>query len=144
MMEYRTDILYVLLYARGKSMMDNEPIKTRNYLQREMFLLQLEKPFTSLECKYRYKTGSYDPYSGELLDDLLTGVEMGFINEDHDIFLTSQGVQHAVKSWSIFDCPFKQTAIHIKEEYNGMEYKELLAVSNEQIQKIKQIPNWLK
>ena len=39
------DLLYVLLYARGKSMRDNESVPTKTHLQKEIFLLEKRYPF---------------------------------------------------------------------------------------------------
>ena len=144
MVELRLNLLYALLYAKDKSMIDFEPIQSERYLQKEMFLMQLEYPFTSLSYNYNYVKDSYVPFSKCLQCDIENEIKDGFICGKYNIFLTPQGVQKAENIWSSLSCPYQQTAIQIKKIYNGMKYKELLAALNDRIQKINQIPNWLK
>ena len=49
-----SDLLYILLYARGKSMRDNEIVPTKTHLQKEIFLLEKRYLFSELKNKYQF------------------------------------------------------------------------------------------
>jgi hypothetical protein len=53
-MKNLSDILYLLIYARGISLRDNEAIPTKIHLQKEIFMLQKRYPFTGLNNKYEF------------------------------------------------------------------------------------------
>ncbi len=121
------DLLYVLLYARGKSMRDNENIPSKIHLQKEIFLLQRRYPFTELNDLYKFIPLYYGPFSKEVAADFNAGVEMGFILYDNGISLTPQGFKHASTIWASLEDNYRKTVIQIKEEYNRMTVDQLLS-----------------
>ena len=121
-----TDLLYVLLYARGKSMRNNESIPTEAHLNVEMFLLQLRYPYTTFTTKYLFIPILYGPYSQLLSSDLNIGKKINFISSGNGISLTLQGFKYASDIWSSISDEFKQTAIQIKEEFNELTSDQLI------------------
>ena len=126
-MAYPSDLLYVLLYARGKSMRYNENIPSKTHLQKEMFLLQRRCPFTELNNPYEFSNLYYNVFSKEIVEDLNAGIELGFIPYDNGISLTPQGFKHASTIWASLADNYRKTVIQIKEEYNRMTGEQLLS-----------------
>ena len=120
------DLLYVLLYARGKSMRDNESVPTKTHLQKEIFLLQKRYPFSELKNKYEFIPLYYGPFSKDLAIDLNEGTETGFISSGNGISLTPLGFKHASSLWSSLSDKYKQTVIQVKEEFNGMTSDQII------------------
>jgi uncharacterized protein YwgA len=125
-MENPNGLLYILLYARGKSMRDNESVPTKTHLQKEIFMLQRIYPFSESKNKYEFIPLYYGPFSKELAMDLNEGTENGFISSGIGISLTSQGFSHASSIWSNLSDEYKQTVIKIKEEFNRMTINQLI------------------
>ena len=121
-----SDLLYILLYARGKSMRDNEIVPTKTHLQKEIFLLEKRYLFSELKNKYQFIPLYYGSFSKDLAIDLNTGTETGFISSGNGISLTPLGFKHASSIWSSLSAEYKQTVIQIKEEFNRMTSEQII------------------
>ena len=121
-----SDLLYILLYARGKSMRDNEIVPTKTHLQKEIFLLEKRYPFSELKDKYQFIPLYYGPFSKDLAIDLIEGIETGFISSGNGISLTPLGFKYASNIWSSLSAQYKQTVIQIKEEFNRMTSDQII------------------
>jgi isocitrate dehydrogenase len=120
------DLLYLLIYARGKSMRDNENISTKTHLQKEIFLLQKRYPFNELTPKYEFIPLYYGPFSKAVAIGLNTGISMELISNDDNIILTPQGFKYASKIWNSLGDDYKKTIIQTKEEFNRMTVEQLI------------------
>ncbi|MEM0141493.1 MAG: hypothetical protein QXN66_05615 [Thermoplasmatales archaeon] len=61
----KTQALDLLLFARGRTLKDNEPVPTKTDLQKEMFLLEKETSFFE-KPPCEFIPYYYGPYSREL------------------------------------------------------------------------------
>ena len=125
------DLLYVLIYARGKSMRDNESVPTKTHLQKDIFLLQKRYPISELKNKYEFIPLYYGPFSKEVAVDLNECIEKGFISSGNGISLTTLGFKYAANIWSSLSVEYKQTVIQVKEEFNGMTSDQIINYVNE-------------
>ncbi|KJE48576.1 MULTISPECIES: hypothetical protein [unclassified Acidiplasma] len=125
-MDNPNDLLYILIYARGKSLKDNESIPTKIHLQKEIFLLQRRYPFTELNHKYNFIPLYYGPFSKQVAADLNAGIDSGLIACDNVILLTPNGFKYASKIWNSLNVDYRKTVIQIKEEFNRMNTDQLI------------------
>lgn len=125
-MENSDVLLYLLLYARGKSMRDNERIPTKIHLQKEIFLLQKRYPFTEIKNKYEFIPLFYGPFSKQLAVDLNDGIDSLMISDDGGISLTQKGFSYASKLWNSLSDGEKVAIIKIKEEFNRITTGQLI------------------
>ena len=125
-MENLNDLLYLLIYARGKSMRDNENIPTKIHLQKEIFLLQRRYPFNELTHKYEFIPLYYGPFSKAVAIDLNTGIDMELISNNDNIILTPQSFKYASNIWNPLGEDYKKTIIQIKEGFNRMTVEQLI------------------
>lgn len=125
-MEKLNEILYLLIYARGKSLKDNETIPTRLHLQKEIFLLQKIYPFTEMENKYNFVPLYYGPFSKDLSADLEYGIETGLIINDKNIQLSPQGFNYSLNLWDGLNTEEKSALINIKECFNRIKPENLI------------------
>ncbi len=125
-MENLNDLLYILIYARGKSLKDNEAIPTKIHLQKEIFLLQRRYPFTELNHKYNFIPLYYGPFSKEVAIDLNKGIDSGLISCSNGILLTPNGFKYASEIWNSFNEDYRKIAIQIKDEFNRMDTEQLI------------------
>lgn len=117
--------LELLLYARGKTLGDNEKIPDKTHLQKEMFLLQKETSFSDGEL-FEFVPHYYGPYSRELEDATVELVISGKINDSEGYCLTPSGFKGANKLWINLSDARKRALIRIKENYNRIPTDELL------------------
>ena len=122
-----SDLLYELIYARGKSLKDNESIPTKIHLQKEIFLLQKRYPFTELKQKYEFIPLYYGPFSREVTVDLNSGIDLQLIYYDEGISLTPKGFKYASKIWDSLKDTYRKTIIEVKEEFNRMKTDYLIS-----------------
>ena len=122
----KSDLIFLLLYARGKSRRDNEAVPTATHLQKEMFLLMRRSPFPEYKERYEFKPLWYGPFSRELSLDLNTLVNEGHVNRKGSISLTSNGFKIASRIWQITNNDGRMTAISIKEQFNRMTLDDIL------------------
>ena len=125
-MKNPNDLLYILLYAGGKSMRVNESVPTKTHLQKEIFLLQRRYPFSESKNKYEFIPLYYGPFSKKLTLDLNEGTENELISSRNGISLTPQGFSYASSIWSHLSNEYKQSVIQIKEEFNKMTVNQLI------------------
>jgi len=125
-MENPDILLYLLLYARGKSMRDNEQIPTKIHLQKEIFLLQKRYPFTEFTNKYEFIPLFYGPFSKQLAVDINDGIDSFMISDNNGISLTQKGFSYASKLWNLLNDDKKAAIIKIKEEFNRITTEQLI------------------
>ncbi|UCE60360.1 MAG: hypothetical protein JSU63_01155 [Phycisphaerales bacterium] len=106
------DLLLVLLYARGKSAKDAEPIEGITRLQKLLFLLQQDigpKQLVKEAEPYQYKPFKMGPYSEQLRRDLEELESAGIVvTERLDYWLPDDGDGVSEKG-ADFDSPTRET-----------------------------------
>ncbi len=119
-------ILYALLYARGKTMKDNEGIPTKIHMQKEVFILQRRFPFNAYNNLYSFVPLYYGPFSVELSRDLEEGVDKGLISDTDGITLTPAGFKFSQNMWNSMDQNARTVIIQVKEQFNRVKTDDIL------------------
>ncbi|EQB70990.1 MAG: hypothetical protein AMDU4_FER2C00206G0002 [Ferroplasma sp. Type II] len=125
-MENLNKILYLLIFSRGRSMKDNEPVPTKTHLQKEIFLLQKIYPFDEKTEKYDFVPLYYGPFSKKLSMDLDSGINAGLITDNSGIMLTVHGFKYVSELWNSTDNDEKRKIIQVKEKFNRMNIQDLI------------------
>lgn len=82
-----TDVLLALLYARGSTGKNNEPIAGTTKLEKFMFLISRETDLKDAVKDYDFVPDNYGPCSHELFDDIEMLKDAKFIEEkDRSIY----------------------------------------------------------
>ena len=118
-------ILYILLYARGKTRKDNESMPTKIHLQKEVFILQRMYPFNEYNNLYNFIPLYYGPFSRELAQDLESGIDKGFISDTDGITLTPAGSKFSQEIWSGMDQNTRTIIIQIEEQFNRLKTDDI-------------------
>jgi len=121
----KSDLIKLLIYARGSTMRDNESIPSKTYLQKEMFLLFKETIFQNADG-FKFVPHYYGPFSRELDMDLNDLVMSGHVNDSYGITLTPEGFKDAQALWNSQDQAHKTALSRIKETYNRLNSEDLL------------------
>jgi len=77
-----TDLMLMLLYAKGSKGIYNEPILTFTKLDRMLFLLNKEEAFMNL-VDFEFDHENYGPFSAEAFDMMEALIISGIIMEKH-------------------------------------------------------------
>ena len=83
--ENTLDLILVLLYAKGVTGKDCEPIEGITRLQKFIFLLNQGRgpgKLVEIAKEYEYEPYKMGPYSNELRDDLETLISLGLVNTE--------------------------------------------------------------
>ena len=121
----KLDLIKLLIYARGFTLRDNEPIPSKAHLQKEMFLLLKETVFRRMDG-YKFAPHYYGPFSRELDIDLNELMASGLVNDSDGFALTLDGFKDAHVLWNSLDEPHKIALSRIKGRYNGLTSDKLL------------------
>ncbi len=122
----RIDVVLLLLYARGKTMKDNESVPSLTHLQKEMFLLQRILPYSQIEYRYEFAPLWYGPFSKELSIDVNSLQDDGLLTAEIGITLSPAGFRKASSLWHQIDDEHRTVVIQVKERFNRMSLEELL------------------
>lgn len=122
----RSDLIFLLLYGRGKTRRDNEAVPTVTHLQKEMFLLMRRPPFSEYKERYEFKPLWYGPFSRDLSLDLNALVDEGHVSRNGGLSLSFSGFKSASRIWQITSDSARMTIISIKEQFNRRTLDELL------------------
>ena len=117
--------ILAFIFARGKSLKDNEPVPTKTHLQKEIFLYEQRLGDIFPDEHYVFKPGWYGPFSKELSNDLEDLVWSGLVARDR-IELTVEGFKKGVEVWMKIDRGKQLSLIRFKEKYNSMKYDDLI------------------
>ena len=117
--------LLAFIFARGKSLKDNEPVPTKTHLQKEIFLYEQKFGDIFADEHYVFKPGWYGPFSKELSNDLEDLVWSGLVSKDR-IELTVAGFKAGAEAWRTIDREKQRSLITFKEKYNRMNYDDLI------------------
>jgi uncharacterized protein YwgA len=121
----RKAIIQLLLFARGKSLSENEKIPNKIHFQKEIFLLQKETIF-SKQKGYEFVPYYYGPFSRDLDSDVMELITQGNIDDSNGFSLTHHGFLEAGKLWKPLTEGEKLALIRVKESYNRMPTNSLL------------------
>ncbi len=121
----KTQVLELLLFARGETLKDNESVPNKTHLQKEMFLLQKETSFLEKPL-FEFVPHYYGPFSRDLEEETVTLVISGKVNDSDGYFLTKEGYKEAHKLWKQLTPAQIRALIRIKEDYNRISTEELL------------------
>jgi uncharacterized protein YwgA len=117
--------LELLIFARGKTLKDNEGVPDKTHLQKEMFLLQKETSFSETAL-FEFVPHYYGPYSRELEDAMVGLTRSGGINDSDGYYLTPSGFKEAHKTWINLTDAQRSALVRIKENYNRISSDVLL------------------
>lgn len=135
--QYGTDLLLLLLYARGSSSQINEPIGGITRLQKELFLLQKILQDEGIEYKYPLRPYQMGPFSRELYRDIEWLKSENIIEEKRPYFknkgirrvfkLTQEG-RKEVSNLARNPNTFRMLKVveQVKKRYNGMNLFDLV------------------
>lgn len=118
------DFLMLLIFARGKTLKDNEKIPTKTHLQKEMFLLTKESIYSNIDI-YDFVPLYYGPFSKNLAIDLDSLIEKNLVDDSEGIILSLLGFKRANEFWIELGDKDKSQFIKIKEKYNRMNREDL-------------------
>lgn len=117
--------LQLLIFARGRTLKDNEGVPDKTHLQKEMFLLQKETSFSE-NVLFEFVPYYYGPYSRELEDIMVNLIISGRINDSDGYYLTPAGFKEAHKTWANLTDAQRNALVRIKEHYNRISSEVLL------------------
>ena len=140
--QYGTDLLLLLLYARGSSGKINEPIGGITRLQKELFLVQKTLHDEGIKYKYPFRPYRMGPFSRDLYRDIEWMKSENVIQEErlhfkdkgiYRIFkLTSKGckeVSNLMKKPTIFR--ILRVVEQVKRQYNSMKLLDLVEFTHQ-------------
>lgn len=122
----RKAILQLLLFARGKSLSENERIPNKTHLQKEVFLLQKETIFSKYEG-FDFVPYYFGPFSRDLDSDVTELVIQGKIDDSNGFSLTHRGFMDINKLWKSLTEGERFALIRVKESYNRLSVESLLS-----------------
>jgi len=138
----RIHLLEMLLYAPGPSGRENESIKGKTRLQKEMFLVQIHLKDQGISKPHSFRPYIHGPFSRELYNDL-SWLEFEEVVEEtpyhyddggvyYEFRLTSKGIQEvqALLLDSRLLAAY-ETIKGIKKDYNGMNLEYLVRMIHE-------------
>ena len=140
--QYGTDLLLLLLYARGNSGKINEPIGGITRLQKELFLVQKTLQDEGIKYKYPFRPYRMGPFSRDLYRDIEWLKSENVIQEkrlhfkDQGIYrifkLTSEGckeVSNLIKKPTTFG--ILRVVEQVKRQYNSMKLLDLVEFTHQ-------------
>lgn len=94
--QYGTDLLLLLLYARGSSGQINEPIGGITRLQKELFLVQKTLQDEGIKYKYPFRPYRMGPFSRDLYRDI-EWLKSEKIIEEKRLYIKDKGIYRIFK-----------------------------------------------
>jgi len=141
-----TDVLLALLYAKGSTGKNNEPIAGTTKLEKFMFLLSKETDLTEpISNDYEFSPDDYGPCAHEIFDDVEMLKDAKFIEEkERNIFSSlDEGDREACQDFENENQPcLKVFSLTEKGLIIGKAMFNALSTENQQkIVKLKQLYN---
>jgi uncharacterized protein YwgA len=145
----RLELMLLLLNARGTSGAENELIRGRTKLQKELFLIQKRLQKGSLSVQYPFKPFKYGPFCVEVYDDVNYLKQQGWLEEAQEGYRPDSGIIAVFKLTERGQSEAKKVAIKpenaelvklvtaIKQEFNGMPVVDLVRFTH------KEYPNYV-
>lgn len=140
--QYGTDLLLLLLYARGSSGQINEPIGGITRLQKELFLVQKRLKDEGIKYKYPFRPYRMGPFSRDLYRDV-EWLKSEHIIEEKRLYLKNKGIYRIFKLTpkgrkEVSNLIKKPTTFRlltvveqIKRRYNSMNLLELVEFTHQ-------------
>ena len=139
----RLELLLLLLNTSGPSCLEDEPIRGRTRLRKEIFLAQKQLPKGLLSVSYPFIPFKYGPFCKEVYDDIQYAKKNGLLEERQDyqpdsgviveFRLTDKGQAEAKRMASTSDGKvLVGICADIKKEFNGMGVADLVRFTHEQ------------
>jgi uncharacterized protein YwgA len=126
-MNSKKDLIFIFLFAPGKTLKVNEPVPTKTHFQKEIFLVSSRVKALQSDKKYEFVPLWYGPFSKELAIDLSEMIEEGKVSDVDVLSLTSAGYKEASSIWADLQERIQQSIIKIKEQFNRMNIEDLIA-----------------
>lgn len=140
--QYGTDLLLLLLYARGSSGKINEQIGGITRLQKELFLVQKTLQNEGIKYKYQFRPYRMGPFSRDLYRDIEWLKSENIVNEER-LFLEDKGIYRIFKLTpkgleEVSNLMKKPTTLRIlktveqiKKRYNSMRLIDLVEFTHQ-------------